>query len=74
MVSEQLAPTLNISSTINFHIDAGMGKDTTVSIMSKSSLDINLLLSGPSNFTRTQSGVSVQPMSLLVPGVIQVIK
>ena len=74
MLSEQLAPTPNIPSTNEFHIDDGIGKDTTVSVMSRSLSNLDVLLSGPSNFLQTESGVSVESLTLSVQEeVIQVI-
>ena len=73
MLSEQLAPTSNIPSIIEFHIDNGIGKETTISVMSRSLSKLDVLLSGPSNFTHTESRVSVESLTLSVQEVMQVI-
>ena len=72
MISGQFASTSNTPIVIDFHIDAGMGKDTTVSVLSTISSNKGVVLSGPSNFTRAQSGDSVQSLTLSVQEVIQV--
>ena len=74
MLSEQLASTPNIPRTIDFHIDEGMGKDTTVSVTTRSLCNIDVLLSGPDNLTHAESAVSVQSLTLSVQKIIQVIK
>ena len=72
MMNEQVSIMVNDPLNFAFTIDEGIGKDTTVSVISKSSSTLTIRLDGPSSFQRSKTGIGVQTLSLVVDGIIEV--
>lgn len=69
MMNEQLTISQNVTVSIIYNIDEGIGKDTTVSVISKDISNIKISVSGPYNFTQIESADQVESLSLLVPDI-----
>lgn len=54
MVSEQLLLTKEVPIVINFNIDDSIGKDTSISVLSRYNLNVEVKVFGPDNFTRME--------------------
>ena len=69
MMNEQVSITAYVPVNITFSIDDGIGKDTTVTIITAVTSTISILLNGPNNLEISKSGSYVQTLTLVAPGI-----
>ena len=72
MMNEQISITVNDPVNIEFNIDDGLGKDTTVTVLTTVNSTMSIQLNGPNNLMITKTRSSIQTLSLVVTGVSQV--
>ena len=72
MINDQFNVSPIVPVVASYNIDDGIGRDTTISVISKTVSDIAINVSGPANNTLSNSSDQVESMSLLLPDISQV--
>ena len=72
LTTDRFSAQQNVPVNVDFNIDEGIGLNTTVSVISKTTCDIEIRLTGPNSFTQSTSGIQTKSQSLVVPGINEV--
>ena len=72
LTTDRFSAQQNNPINVDFNIDEGIGLNTTVSVNSKTTCDIEIELTGPNNFTQSTSGNQTKSLSLVVPDIGEV--
>lgn len=70
--NQQVTTTQKVPTNVTFIIDEGLGRDTTVTVVTKIENEIDVLLIGPNGYIQRQSSTVVRILSLVVPGISEV--
>ena len=72
ITNERFSAGQNGSVVVDFNIEPGMGLNTTVSVISKTTCDIEISVTGPNSFTQSKSGNQTKSLSHVVTGISEV--
>ena len=70
--NQRLTTAKNVPTSVTFNVDEGLGTNTTVTVVSKEINDIDILLTGPNDYTQQLTGVQVRTLSIVIPRISEV--
>ena len=73
MTNEQFSAIQNVPVIIDFTVDEGLGRDTTISVIAKQISNTEIKLTGPNNIMLSESAIRTKVKSLIVPGITEVL-